>query len=180
MAFDFIPTIPAPVHISEFMTSDLMRAGVYFLYHKDELVYVGQTRTLKLRLDAHLGDRRKVFDSVAFIPCTIDRLTEIEGHYIRKHAPEYNNCGAARMSRMIGRSRPAPRYVPSEMILVDAEEVEFNLYEAAEFLLVPESDLANWKETGLLPDFGMVTLLHFARSSRRLVDQARKAAEKAF
>ncbi len=93
------PDIPQPVHLSELLKQDLRKTGVYLLYDGDMLVYVGQTRTLKWRLETHLAEGRKVFDSVAFIPCLPCELLDLEGRYIRAYAPKYNDCGIAKSSR---------------------------------------------------------------------------------
>ena len=166
MACRFIPRPSAPVHISEFMLGDLKRTGVYFLFREGELVYVGQTRTLKWRLDQHLADRRKVFDAVAFLPCTIDRLLEIEGHYIRAYAPRYNQCNIAKAAREAQSWRTAPRAPPKT---VDASQVEMSLDEAAEFLRIPRDDVADCLGFGMIADLSLMTLVKFSNMLRMRV-----------
>lgn len=177
MAKGSIPKIPHPVHMSQFMRQDLMQTGVYFLYRADELVYVGQTRTLKWRLDQHLAEGVKNFDSVAFIPCTIDRLMQIEGHYIGRHAPRYNACGIAKAARERQSWYAAPRATSDSLETIAAEDVEMNLYEASSFLRVPQSDVKRWHKAGTLPDLKMMTLLSFAAFAQAEIAHAQMTAE---
>jgi excinuclease UvrABC nuclease subunit len=99
MASGSILEIPAPVHLSEIMRQDLMRSGVYFLYHDGIVVYVGQARTLLWRIDQHIAEGRKIFDAVSFIPCRVRDLTPIERSFIEELAPKYNRCGVAKRAR---------------------------------------------------------------------------------
>lgn len=99
MAIKHIPDPGAPVHLGDFLLQDTRFPAVYFLYHHKRVVYVGQSKTLKWRIDTHIAEGVKVFDEIAYIRCTIDRLLAIEAHYIRKWAPKYNGCGVARVSR---------------------------------------------------------------------------------
>jgi hypothetical protein len=41
----------------------------------------------------------KTFDAVSFAPCCVSRLFEVEGHYIRKLVPTYNQCTVAKSVR---------------------------------------------------------------------------------
>lgn len=88
-----------PIHLGEFFLEDRRFPAVYFLYHHGEVVYVGQTTTLKSRIDTHLSEGVKTFDAVGFIRCTIDRLLEIEAKFIRSLAPKYNECSVAKKMR---------------------------------------------------------------------------------
>lgn len=94
-----IPKIPHPVHLSDFLLQDLMISGVYFFFRNGVLVYVGQTRTMKCRLDSHISEGVKKFDSVSFIPCHPMYLTKIESYFINRYAPVYNRCPIANRTR---------------------------------------------------------------------------------
>lgn len=65
--------------------------GVYFLFSKDKIVYVGKTTVGEKRVFAHTKD--KVFDSYSFIPCSRSVVTKLENIYIKKFSPHYNISG---------------------------------------------------------------------------------------
>lgn len=69
---------------------------VYFLIDDEEIVYIGHTTNLGLRLAFHKAEKK--FDKVATI---IDRgvdMGELEGAYILKFAPKYNGLKCKKMS----------------------------------------------------------------------------------
>lgn len=99
MAYAHIPKPGEPIHLSEFFLEDRRFPAVYFLIDAGKIVYVGQSKTLKWRIETHLTEGKKVFDSVSFVRCTIDRLFEIETFYIRRIVPKYNDCGVAKSVR---------------------------------------------------------------------------------
>jgi hypothetical protein len=101
MAHKSMPRPGDPIQLGEFFLEDRRFPAVYFLYNREKVVYVGQSRTLKWRIETHLSEGIKRFDAVAFIPCTIDRLLSIETHYIRKLLPQYNHCGVASSARQM-------------------------------------------------------------------------------
>lgn len=101
MARHEIPEPYAPVQLGDFLLGDHRFPAVYFLYDEDELVYVGQSTTLRWRIDQHIQDGVKIFDAVGFIPCCVSRLTEIESHYIRTTVPRYNQCAIAKGAREV-------------------------------------------------------------------------------
>lgn len=61
--------------------------GIYFLIHRGDLVYIGQSVNAFARLGAHCSD--KEFDAVAFMPVTGD-LDEVEASLIRMFDPKLN------------------------------------------------------------------------------------------
>jgi hypothetical protein len=67
-------------------------SGVYFLCDGDEVVYVGQSSCVALRLGTHIMEGVKKFDHnrVFFLPCPIESLNLIEQHYIETLKPRYN------------------------------------------------------------------------------------------
>ncbi len=114
MAFAQIPEPGEPVHLATFFLEDRHFPSVYFLYHRGEVVYVGQTRTLKFRIDRHIADGVKVFDAIGFIRCQLNDLLRFESHYIKALAPKYNACQASkrvreRASWATGKNREAAR-----------------------------------------------------------------------
>lgn len=62
--------------------------GVYFLFLNDEIVYVGQSTNIHLRVQQH---RDKEFNRVFYqeVPIEMDLLA-IEKYYILKFRPRYN------------------------------------------------------------------------------------------
>lgn len=94
-----IPQPCEPILLGEFLRCDQRFPAVYFLHDDGEVVYVGQSTTLRWRIETHLSEGAKTFDAVSFIPCCVSRLREIEGHYIRELAPTYNQCGIANRAR---------------------------------------------------------------------------------
>lgn len=101
MAKSPIPEPGAPIQLGEFLQGDHRFPAVYFLHDEGALVYVGQSTTLRWRIEAHLQEGVKIFDEVSFIPCCVSRLLEIESHYIRKWTPRYNQCALAKSVREV-------------------------------------------------------------------------------
>lgn len=68
------------------------KSGVYFLIDKEEIVYIGQTKTDIYRIITHLKEGKKKFDSYSFmeIEDAHDRDL-IEALYIYVKKPKYNN-----------------------------------------------------------------------------------------
>jgi len=65
--------------------------GVYFLLQGKRVVYIGQTKNIKGRMQAHKEDKSKVFDNVRFIDgVPVDLLDFVEAYYINKVKPKYN------------------------------------------------------------------------------------------
>ena len=66
----------------------VVREGVYFLYDKDELVYIGQSDNLYRRIGQHIAEGKKKFDRFELYP-TGDRI-RLEGFLISMFEPKYN------------------------------------------------------------------------------------------
>lgn len=64
---------------------------VYFLFHGESLVYVGQSHSLTYRVGTH--QREKDFDSIAVIEVSEADVNRIEHAYINRYAPMYNKNG---------------------------------------------------------------------------------------
>lgn len=69
--------------------------GIYFLCKKRKIKYIGQAVNITQRVITHINERIKDFDSVYFITCPINRLTELEYSLIRYLQPELNKSGRA-------------------------------------------------------------------------------------
>lgn len=67
---------------------------IYFLFSGDEIVYIGQTRSLLNRISNHkngLGlTMKKDFNSIAVIDSDRDNINYEEYCYISHYAPKYN------------------------------------------------------------------------------------------
>ena len=64
--------------------------GVYFLTHKDTVVYVGQSIDISNRIQQHKRSNDKIFDSFYYDECSIDELDLIEKDFIEHHKPPFN------------------------------------------------------------------------------------------
>lgn len=71
---------------------------VYFLIDGPEVVYIGQTGNLGMRMFTHV--KNKAFDQVVYMPCHKEILDEIEAEFIRLFTPKYNNRGNERFSEL--------------------------------------------------------------------------------
>jgi hypothetical protein len=154
MAAYGIPEPGEPIKLGAFFLEDRRFPAVYFLYSHGLLVYVGQTRTLKFRVDNHFSTAAKVFDSIAFIRCTIDQLLRIESHYIRKFAPKYNACAIAQSVR-----ENTPWRVTKPQGGISAAE-------AADFLGVSHEQFAHWQTERIGPK-EMIRRVSRSRSRQR-------------
>jgi excinuclease UvrABC nuclease subunit len=66
---------------------------VYFLIHKEEVVYVGRTLCLRSRIDWHRGHNyspRRTFDRVFCIETTVKEAPILEKRMIQKYQPSGN------------------------------------------------------------------------------------------
>lgn len=66
-----------------------IKRGIYFLFDKREIVYIGQSEFIEKRVFDHVLN--KDFDSYNFIEYLKDvSLNEIEADFILKYQPKYN------------------------------------------------------------------------------------------
>lgn len=65
-------------------------SGVYFLFDRGNIVYVGQSRDVFLRVRRHFVDPNKPFDSWAYLPIAPDELEMAERMYIDLFQPYLN------------------------------------------------------------------------------------------
>ncbi len=65
--------------------------GVYFLIHKDTVIYVGKSVDVLRRINQHRRD--KVFQRWSVIRCERHELNALESEYIRALRPRYNVNG---------------------------------------------------------------------------------------
>ena len=65
-------------------------SGVYFLYNKGELVYIGKATNITRRIIEHLDEGVKEFDKVRYSKLPIDSLSYVETTLIKELRPKYN------------------------------------------------------------------------------------------
>jgi predicted GIY-YIG superfamily endonuclease len=73
-------------------TNTVNKKGVYFLYYKGEVVYIGETKMFLHRIATHLKDNIKQFDSFELVyeNNTQAGRRKVEKELILKHKPKYN------------------------------------------------------------------------------------------
>ena len=64
--------------------------GIYFLMECEKCVYIGQSTDIASRISAHIGDEKKIFDSVFYIEFKKEELDLMESVYIATYCPKYN------------------------------------------------------------------------------------------
>ena len=68
---------------------EMPKIGVYFLFNKDNLIYIGQSINIFRRLNQHI--KNKNFDSYSFIKCDTDsEAIDLEKMLIKKYRPTLN------------------------------------------------------------------------------------------
>ena len=65
-------------------------SAVYFLLHKEVIVYVRSTKDVQKRLISHMRERIKVFDDYEIINCKKELLDSTELSFIRRFDPAFN------------------------------------------------------------------------------------------
>lgn len=66
-------------------------AFIYFLFYKEDIVYIGSSLDCLKRVRHHIYDNQKIFDSYSFIRCKKSERLSLEREYIKKYDPLYNN-----------------------------------------------------------------------------------------
>lgn len=64
--------------------------GIYHLLKEKDIVYVGQSTNLRVRICDHVWSDEKEFDDVEFFPMPASELNDAEAADIVKHNPIYN------------------------------------------------------------------------------------------
>lgn len=64
--------------------------GIYHLLRDKEVVYVGQSTNLRVRICDHVWSDEKEFDDVEFFPMPASELNDAEASEIVKYDPIYN------------------------------------------------------------------------------------------
>jgi hypothetical protein len=70
-----------PLHVADY-------AGVYFLFRRCSIVYVGKTKSVAARIAQHLGSKH--FDAVVVMRVPEEMLSAIEMQWIQRLQPRLN------------------------------------------------------------------------------------------
>jgi hypothetical protein len=63
---------------------------IYFLYRDDELLYIGGSTNINVRIQVHNSVCQIPFDRYEVMEVEYDKLWETEARLIKKHQPPYN------------------------------------------------------------------------------------------
>lgn len=86
-----------------------LTCGIYFLFDGEDIVYVGQSTEVELRIQKHRKEGRKKFDSWNFIECPATWLDDMETDCIIHFDPKYNKS-LPRNKRFISREGIKKRF----------------------------------------------------------------------
>lgn len=73
--------------------------GIYFLVSSGEIVYVGQSVNILVRLGAHI--KEKEFDSIAYLPAEAHELDFVESYFIHALRPRLNGSAPYSLERLL-------------------------------------------------------------------------------
>jgi hypothetical protein len=68
-----------------------IRSGIYFLYSKGMLVYIGKATNIIRSILDHLEEGIKEFDQVRYMVVPVDSLSDVETTFVKSLKPLYNN-----------------------------------------------------------------------------------------
>lgn len=66
--------------------------GVYFLLRGSEVVFVGQSADVLVRISQHWAEKEKKFDGYTVIECPADEQNLVQAHFICKFKPVHNSA----------------------------------------------------------------------------------------
>ena len=81
------------------------QCGIYFLIRKGQVVYVGRSVCVQMRLAQHI--REKKFDAYAWVPCLSVDAEELERRYIRSLKPRLNKDQITKRERAAAQAEKA-------------------------------------------------------------------------
>ncbi len=184
MAREFILEPCKPIPLGEFLLQDSRFPAVYFLLHREDVVYVGQSTRLRSRIETHLGEGVKLFDAVAFIRCNVGQLLSLEGHYIRQFSPKYNACKIAKKARERKEWQRGPQWPAAQTVdldapieTIDASECFIAPEHIGEFFSVSDRVAAEWRAAGDITDNSVLGLLFYVARHSRQVAKAQEEFE---
>jgi hypothetical protein len=83
--------------------------GIYFLCKQKKIRYIGQTVNVASRIITHMSEGLKDFDSVFFITCPRNSLSDLEISLIKYLKPELN--------KVYKKSKTPDEFIPAKLIL---------------------------------------------------------------
>lgn len=100
-------------------------SGVYFLLRNGVVVYVGQAKNVKSRINTHKADPDKDFDAYAWVRCELEHLDTLEALYIMTLRPEQNKRQPG-LYALLERAKKLPKNLapPSPELLEAVTELE--------------------------------------------------------
>jgi len=69
------------------------RHGIYQLFYKESMVYVGMSKNLRKRILYHIQDKDKIFDAAMIFPLpeySLKEILDIEACMIKHYTPSLN------------------------------------------------------------------------------------------
>ena len=108
-------------------------AGIYFLFYKDEVIYIGKSLNVKERMKGHFN---KKFDSYSIINCNENELSELENKYIFKYYPKYNKIIGTGDIYFVGKLSEEVKNktftlnatILNNRLYIDLSEIDFSMY----------------------------------------------------
>jgi len=79
--------------------------GVYFLYYRKRLTYIGRSRDIDARIERHLILSKYKFDCLSYVILEPDELVAKEREFIKLYAPAKNLLHTPKMKKIVKRSR---------------------------------------------------------------------------
>ena len=158
------PTLFAPTRIGRLPKLQRLsvapeRCGIYFLIHRDEVVYVGQSVNVLARVMQHVREGIKKFDAVFYLDVSVAALSAVEYAFIQYLTPKYNGvCPRANRDAMRllvealpGRFPPAERARHIAMAMKHPQLVDATAAHWIEMVQMSDEDLAeppsDWEPT---------------------------------
>lgn len=128
---------------------EIFKQGIYALFDGDELVYIGQAKSLYARVGRHIREGAKSFDSFELFPVegVEEWLGSIESRIISYFQPKYNIAHSGETPKHVLLSKQ--RYIKRIQQLIDIE-----VKEAKRDTFVWEHGIIRCSECALNPDNG--------------------------
>lgn len=109
--------------------------GIYLLFYKDKVVYVGKSLNPEQRIASHISSSDKRFDSYHIIHCNEEQLKDLESKYILNYIPKYNKMiPYSKSYPYLGKTTPIKNnqfsiscVVINNKLYIDLSEVGFEL-----------------------------------------------------
>jgi len=74
-------------------------SGVYFLYLKGELRYIGSSKNIHFRIYQHTDNSKFEWDEFKYVKCNVSKMRELERRFIDHFDPPYNIMKKAKVFR---------------------------------------------------------------------------------